>query len=98
LLPFLYDKQELARETLYWHYPHYHLTKPGSVIREGEYKLIKYYEDNRLELYNLEKNIGETNNLMDALPKKAESMQKKLNLWLEKNGAGLPIPNPNYEP
>ena len=98
LLSFLTDNEPVQRETLYWHYPHYHLTTPGSVIREGEYKLIKYYEDNRLELYNLDKDIGETINLVKKLPEKTEDMQQKLNHWLKKTGAGLPIRNPNYQP
>jgi len=96
MLPYLFDNNSIDRETLVWHYPHYHLTSPGSAIREENYKLIKYYEDDRLELYNLDKDRGETNNLIDQFPDKADRMHKKLNLWLEKNGAKTPVPNPDF--
>jgi arylsulfatase A len=58
----------LDRETLCWHYPHYHLGMPGGAIRDGKYKLIEYFETGELELYNLEEDPGEQRNLASELP------------------------------
>lgn len=90
------ENQSLARETFYWHYPHYHRSKPGSVIRDGDYKLIHYFEDNRNELYNLKNDLREQNDLVGELPAIATALEEKLNQWLEKNDAKFPLPNPNY--
>ncbi len=97
LLPLLMHDKKIDRETLYWHYPHYHKTNPGSAIRDGDYKLIKYYEDNSIELYNLEIDANESNNLAGEMPEKVNELLTKLNSWIEKEGANLPIPNPEYK-
>ncbi|MGK7395058.1 MAG: sulfatase [Candidatus Cyclobacteriaceae bacterium M3_2C_046] len=92
----LTNKQPVARETFYWHYPHYHRSKPGSVIREGDYKLIHYYEDNRSELYDLNNDIGEKFDLVKEFPAKAKELEGKLGQWLKDNNAKFARPNPNY--
>ncbi|MFW6371719.1 MAG: sulfatase [Bacteroidota bacterium] len=97
LTPFLLNGQPVKRETLFWHYPHYTKTKPVSVMRDGDFKLLKYYEDNRLELYNLKEDIGETNDLSIQMPEKTKELHEKLNLWLKNNDARLPLPNPEYK-
>ena len=52
------------RDSLYWHYPHYYeTTTPVSAIRSGDWKLLEFFEDGRLELYNLRQDVGEKNNL-----------------------------------
>ena len=96
LLSFLTENKPVKREKLYWHYPHYHLTTPGSVIRDGDFKLIKYYEDDRLELYNLKNDVGESNDLSGTMSDKTIEMHRKLNKWLEKEDAGIPVPNSGY--
>ncbi|MFW6104174.1 MAG: sulfatase, partial [Bacteroidota bacterium] len=96
LWPHIMQNKSIDRETLYWHYPHYHRTNPGSVIRDGKYKLIHYYETDHVELYNLRKDIGEENNLADEMPDKAEELKEKLHNWLEANNANMPSPNPEY--
>jgi hypothetical protein len=55
----------------------------GSAIRQGSHKLIYHYEDSKYELYNLENDISESNNLIEAKPKKFASLKEKLNAWLE---------------
>ena len=84
--------------TLHWHYPHYHGStwKPGAAIREGNWKLIEFYHYNNFELYNLEKDIGEENNLSKTHPIKAKELRKKLNNWQKKMNAKMPNPNPDY--
>jgi arylsulfatase A-like enzyme len=85
----------LKRNTLYWHYPHYYpTTTPVSSIRMGDWKLLEYFEDNRVELYNLARDIGERNNLASQMPEKAEQLRRRLHAWREDVNAQIPAPNP----
>ncbi len=97
-VPLLKQAGAIEREALYWHYPHYHLTKPGGAIRCGDFKLIEYYEDGRLELYNLKDDLSETADLAAKMPDKAAGLRKKLDDWRKAVGAQMPTPNPNYDP
>ncbi|SMD44052.1 Arylsulfatase A [Aquiflexum balticum DSM 16537] len=85
----------IARDALYWHYPHYGNQggNPGSVIQEDGWKLIYFYEDNRSELYNLKTDIGERNNLILVETEKADYLKAKLMNWLRNTKAALPKPN-----
>jgi arylsulfatase A len=98
ILPLLRQNGSLERDAIYWHYPHYHHSWPAGAIREGHYKLIEFFEDGQLELYNLKRDIGEKNNLAKSMPKKAADLQRKLAKWRKSVGAKMPIPNPNYDP
>ena len=98
LLPHLVRSESLDRETLYWHYPHYHIGMPGGAVRDGDFKLIEYYETGEIELYNLQDDIGESHNLTSELPERAEEMRQLLHDWREKNQAQMPTPNPEYNP
>jgi arylsulfatase A len=87
----------LDREALYWHYPHYyHTTTPVSAMREGKWKLLEFLEDDHLELYDLEADIGETQNLASSEPALATELKRKLHQWRKEVGAPMPRPNPNY--
>ncbi len=85
---------------LFWHYPHYSPQKgrPAAAIRRGDDKLILFFEDSRVELYNLKKDIGEANDLAPVQPAKAAAMRKRLEEWLRVTGAQIPAKNPNYDP
>ncbi|MEM8484310.1 MAG: sulfatase [Bacteroidota bacterium] len=98
LTPLLKEAGEPARAAIYWHYPHYSNQggKPGGAIREGAYKLIANYEDQSVELYNLDDDLGEQNNLADAMPEKAAELQQKLDAWLAGIDAQMPVQNPDY--
>lgn len=98
LLPHLISSEIIDRETLYWHYPHYHLGMPGGAIRDGDFKLIEFFETGQVELYNLQDDIHESTNLADELPGKAKELQMKLHRWREENQAKMPTPNPSYDP
>ncbi len=85
------------RGAIYWHYPHYgnQGSSPGSAIREGDWKLIKWYENDSLELYNLAEDIGERNNLINQESGKAQELLEKLELWLVEVEARFPTSNPD---
>jgi arylsulfatase A-like enzyme len=84
----------LARGPLFWHYPHYSNQggPPAGAIREGDWKLIEWYEDNRLELYNLRDDPGEQRDLSTRNPARAKAMQIQLSAWLKETKALMPMP------
>lgn len=87
----------LERNTLYFHYPHYYrTTTPVSAIREGKWKLLEYFEDGRLELYNLQSDLGEMENLAQSRPRLAQRLREKLDTWRKRVDAQLPESNPNF--
>ena len=90
----------LAREDLYWHYPHYHPggATPYSAIRVGDWRLVHFYEDGHNELYNLASDIGEANDLAASEPERAAQLKQQLDTWLAAVGAQFPTPNPDYDP
>ncbi len=93
LIPLLTEQQALDRTAIYFHYPNYAFHKQnrlGSAIRSGEFKLIKFYDDESVELYNLQDDLGETRNLVEQLPEKARQLEAELSRWLSASGAGLP--------
>jgi arylsulfatase A-like enzyme len=96
LVPLLRDPTAgLKRDTLHWHYPHYYpTTSPVSSIRRGHWKLLEYLEDERVELYDLNKDIGEQNNLAKAMPEKAAELRQHLGAWRKDMNAQMPAPNP----
>ena len=98
LLPLLKGAKTLDRDTLYWYYPTYHHSTPAVAIREGDYKLLEFFEDSSLELYHLKDDIGETTNLAGKMPDKAAAMRDKLHRWRKALGAPLPTPNPDHDP
>ena len=97
LMPLLKESGPLRRDTLYWHYPHYHRTTPAGALRHGDWKLIEYFEDGRLELYNLRDDLGEQKDLAAAMPEKARELQKMLADWRTDVGAQMPTLNPDYK-
>ena len=98
ILPLLMQTGTVKRDAIYWHYPHYHHSRPAGAIREGDYKLIEFFDDGRLELYNLKRDIGEKNNLAETMPEKAAELRKKLAKWRQSVGAKMPTPNQDYDP
>lgn len=97
---------------LFWHFPIYlqaitkenenkdpkFRTRPGSVIRYGDYKLHHYFEDNDYELYNLKSDIGEKNNLIAIELGKAEELKALLHKWQKDTNAPIPTEiNPKFE-
>ncbi|RPJ58865.1 MAG: DUF4976 domain-containing protein [Acidobacteria bacterium] len=100
LASLLKGSQRLERQALYWHYPHYSNQGgvPSGAIRQGDFKLIEFYEDGRLELFNLREDLGETRNLAKANPDKAKELQQMLERWRRSVNATMPESNPGYDP
>ena len=92
--------KKIEERDLFWHYPHYGNQggEPSSIIRSGSWKLIHYYEDGRDELYNLETDPMEQNDISTEEPDKSSELREKLDAWLSDVNAKMPIPDPEYDP
>lgn len=88
----------LARDTLHWHLPHYHHSTPASAIQKGDWKLIEFFEEGALELYDLKKDVGEQTNLAAREPARAKELQAALAAWRQQISARMPVPNPKHDP
>jgi len=102
LLPLLTSggQSGLPERAIYWHFPGYlgqgansWRTTPASAIRSGDWKLIEFLEDGRLELYNLTSDIGEKQNLAQEQPDKAKAMLAQLQAWRKEVRAPMPTKN-----
>jgi len=98
LVPLLEQSGSLAARPLYWHYPHYGNQGgfPGATVRDGDWKLIEFFEDNRVEIYNLAADPVEAHDLASAEPQKAAELRQQLHAWQASVEAKMPSPNPNY--
>jgi arylsulfatase A-like enzyme len=94
LMPVLREPSSaLAREALFWHFPHYRgEIAPYSVMRQGDWKLIRRYETGEHELYNLRDDLSESRNLAETAADRVQSMSEKLDAWLAQVGAIVPRP------
>ncbi|KGQ69634.1 sulfatase [Chelonobacter oris] len=100
ILPTLTGQNPQPTRELYWHYPHYSNQgcTPGCAVRDGEWKLLEFFEDNKLELYNVYHDIGETQDVSRQHPEIVASLKAKLDNWKLEVGARIPQPNPRYKP
>lgn len=95
LMPLLNEpERRLKRNTLYWHYPlakpHFLGGRSSGAIREGDWKLIEFFDTGESELYNLADDIGERNNLATTMPDKAKELRKALSDWRDRVRAVIP--------
>ncbi len=99
LTPMLKDPRHAPeREALYFHYPHYYATtSPVSALRMGHWKLLRYYEDSRTELYHLADDMGEQRNLASERPAVASALLERLTAWWGQVDAQHPSPPPDRE-
>ena len=87
------------RDAIYWHFPHYRgRIFPYSIVRAGDWKLIKRYDGRAFELYNLKDDLSEKADLSEKMPEKVKALDAKLVAWLKHTGAKVPKPNPDYKP
>ena len=84
----------MKKRDLFWHKASERPTQTGdylsSAIRSGKYKLIDFYEQNRVELYDLSKDPGETHNIINEKPKVAKKLLDKLNKWKKEINVNMP--------
>lgn len=90
----LLEGNSIEDRALFWHYPHYHGSTwtPGSAIRDGDWKLVQFYEYDKVELYNLKDDIGESKDLSKTHPEKTAELLAKLKAMQEETGSKLPYP------
>jgi arylsulfatase A-like enzyme len=100
LTPLLMQSGALDRDAIYWHYPHYANSgsTPTGSIRQGDWKLMEFFEDSHVELYNLAEDEAETTDRAAERPDLAESLRAKLAAWRASVGAKPAPPNPDYDP
>ncbi|MFN9719502.1 MAG: sulfatase [Planctomycetota bacterium] len=98
LLPLLRDPDSnLDRSELYFHYPHYYHAPPSTpvgAIRSGDWKLLEYFEDARVELFDLRSDVSESNDLSQQEPEVTQHLLSKLHKWRLNTGASMPTRNP----
>jgi len=95
LLPLLEEKEGFKEKPLYFHFPNFswHMkNRLGGAVRDGKYKLIEWYDDGSVELYDLEEDIGEKKNLAAKLPETASNLLSKLRAWRKSSDAWMPRP------
>jgi arylsulfatase A-like enzyme len=99
LLPVL-KGDDLPERALFWHYPHYGNQggAPAAAIRRGDHKLIEWYEDGRVELFNVVTDIGEKSDLSKTQPEITTRLLAELHAWQKQVGAKFSTPNPAYDP
>jgi arylsulfatase A-like enzyme len=98
-LPVLKGEPSQRTQPLFWHYPHYHGSgsMPNGAIRDGDWKLIEWFEDGSLELYNLAQDLSEQHNLAAQQPAKVEELHAKLVGWRKQVGALMPTARTDTE-
>ncbi len=85
---------------LFWHYPHYSNQggSPSGAVRVGDYKLIEWFEDNRVQVFNLKEDPEERHDLSPHMPEKAAALRQQLGDWRSAVDAQMPTQNPDYQP
>lgn len=98
IVPLLRGENQVPHAELFWHYPHYWSpgkVSPYSVARIGDWKLIRFYETRREELYDVKSDLSETHDLAASDPSKRKELGTRLDAWLKEVGAQMPIPKEN---
>lgn len=89
--------QVMPERELFWHLPHYHHSTPSGAVRNGDWKLIEFFEDGAVELYNMHNDRSEQNDVAAANPEIVAHLKPRLKLWQQKVGAKMPVPNPAHD-
>ncbi|MEQ1859214.1 MAG: sulfatase [Chthoniobacteraceae bacterium] len=96
----IFDNGPWPERALFWHYPHYGNQggAPGAAIRRGDWKLIEWFEDHRVELFNLASDTGEKTDLAAREPERVKALRAELHAWQKDVGAKFPTTNPGFDP
>jgi arylsulfatase A-like enzyme len=95
------ETETLTKRPLYWHWPHYSnhgAQSPAGAVRLGDFKLIEYYENYTVQLFNLKTDPGEQHDLASSDPQKIEELRAMLHKWRTSANVAMPTPNPNFDP
>jgi len=99
IMPLLAQTGTLKRDAIFWHFPHYRGgIVPYSIIRAGDWKLLKRYDGKTWELFNLKDDLSETTDLAEKHPDVVRRLDARLVAHLKTIGAKMPKPNPDYQP
>ena len=99
IMPLLKGTGTLRRDAIFWHFPHYRGgIVPYSIIRAGDWKLIKRYDGKTYELFNLKDDLSEKTDLADREADVVKRLDAKLVAWLKAANAKMPKANPDYQP
>ena len=93
-----HEEVKRPRDGLVFHFPHYQGDSPHSAIIVGDLKLMKFYEDNHVLLFDLSKDLREQTDLSKKLPDQTAKLEKQLSDYLKYVNAQMPVPNPKYDP
>ena len=94
IMPVLRGEEQTPHDALFWHYPHYWSggkVTPYSVARVGDWKLIRFYEAGREELYNLKDDLSEQHDLTGSYPAKQQELGTRLDAWLKQVDGQMPL-------
>ncbi len=93
--------ETIADRAIYWHFPHYSnhgMHSPGGAIRLGKYKLLEYFENGTVQLFDLENDMGEQKDLSEIESETAQMLKDRLHQWRKKVNAQMMKPNPDFDP
>ncbi len=100
IAPLLLGTSQLAPRKFFWHFPHYNNQggRPAGAVRDGDWKLIRYYDTGELQLFDLQDDVAETTNLASEQPQQVARLQKLHDEWLASIDAQRNTPNPDFDP
>lgn len=92
IAPYLLEPERIDERTLVWHYPHYHgsMWRPGSAIRQADWKLIEFYEEDRVELYDLANDLSEEHDIAEDHPDKAAELRDRMHRYIRERDGQYP--------
>ena len=97
LMSLLRGGSSIERDAIFWHFPHYRgAVVPYSIVRAGDWKLIRRYDGKRFELFSLREDLSEKTDLAEQAPEKVRELDALLSAWLRETSARLPKPNPRW--
>lgn len=91
---------ESVDRALFWHFPHYSnhgMLTPSGAVRYGDYKLIEYYENGTVQLFNVKEDISETTDISAQKPEIMADLKQRLKEWRESVGAEMPSKNLSFD-
>jgi len=100
LCPLLEGSAPIDRDAIFWHFPHYSnhgMESPGGAIRSGKYKLLEYFENGTVQLFDLEADLGEQHDLSETHPKIVDRLLDRLHRWREDVDAEMMSQNPDFD-